>query len=461
MRILMNLKKLLLPLACGILSMTVACSSSDPAPNQASSEENEKNKSSESDEKKGSSDAVESAVKLSPDADKGVADTKYKKWLEGHYVTMEDEAKYYTEWAVDFPTVFKGYSPVGRVIWSAQADLASCKVTTVDQSKRAMKFRGCTVSEGIGYGMLISYFQGDEKIYKSLWNYSKGFRKYFNVKLMPWITSSFRYNKVDNSSATDADLDIATSLILQYYKTGDKAYLNDALTFVNAIWDTEIQQSTKLILSGNTATWKNDPTFNLSYFSPVALRLFAKVDTKHDWKGVLDAMYKYMKKVQDAGTGVFPDWSDASGNAKKPPNGSADKSYWLFDKESVRIPWRIAWDYYWYQDDRAKAILQKLNDFIVKKSNGDPTNVAALSKSYSWNTSVGADGDVRNLISDENLSMWCATGIIGNEKWLKACTKELNSRKLGNSTSSYFSDILQMMYTQLLNGAYAMPSKAK
>ncbi len=440
----MTLKKLLWPAFCGMMAMTVACTS-DSTTSPGGGGEGEG----------GSTTPTESPVALSPSANMQVVADKYASWLNGHFVSMKDEAAYYTEWATDFPTIFGNYDPVGRVIWSAQANQASCKVmeTTVSQ----MKFRGCTVSEGTGYGMLISYFQGDEQVFKSLWNYSRGFRDYFGVSLTPWITSSFRLKTVDNSSATDADLDIATSLILMYYKTGAQEYLDDALKIANAIWTSEIEQSSLLILSGNTSMWTVDPTFNLSYFSPVALRLFAKVDPNHNWNGVLDAMYTYMKNVQDAGTGVFPDWSDASGAAKNPPNGSAKNSYWQFDKESVRIPWRIAWDYYWFQDERAKAILDKLNSFIVAKSGGNPGNVAALSTSYSWNTSVGPDGEARNLIPSQWLAAWCATGISGNADWLNACTGAVNAAALANSSSSYFTDILLMMYSQLLNGAYVRP----
>jgi len=446
----MNLRKILWPLLCSMTLLAAACSSSESSPPSGPNGGNGGDGGGG-----GGSTPTPSSVSLSPSANREVVSSKYSGWVASHYVTMADEATYYSSLAADFPTVFAGYDPVGRVIWSAQSDKGSCKV--MDTSKPAMKFRGCTVSEGVGYGMLISYFQGDEAVFKGLWNYSQGFRKYFGVSLTPWITSSFRYKSVDNSSATDADLDIATALILMYYKTQDQAYLNDALSIATAIWDTEIQQPDLLILSGNTAMWTNDPTYNLSYFSPVALRLFAREDPNHNWTGVLDAMYAYMKKVQDAGTGVFPDWSDASGAAKNPPNNSATKSYWMFDKESVRISWRLGWDYYWFQDERAKAILDKLNGFIVDKSGGDPNNVAALGKSYSWNLSVGADGDVRNVIPGESLALWCATGISGNMDWLTKCTDALNTKQLSNTSQSYFSDILLMMYSQLLNGMYERP----
>ncbi|MDY6368975.1 MAG: hypothetical protein SPL20_04005, partial [Fibrobacter sp.] len=190
--------------------------------------------------------------------------------------------------------------------------------------------------------------------------------------------------------------------------------------------------------------------------SPVALRLFALVDPSHDWTAVLNAQYTYMMNVQAAGTGVFPDWSDGSGNAINPPNNSATNTYWTFNKESVRIPWRIAWDYYWFADPRAASVLNTLNNFIMVRSNNDPTQIPAVN--YSWNLSVGADIAGQSLPT-QWLGAWCATGMAGNSMdWLNVCTNVLNATEMQTSASSYFPNILQMMYSQLLNGMYVKPA---
>jgi endo-1,4-beta-D-glucanase Y len=318
------------------------------------------------------------------------------------------------------------------------------------------------VSEGIGYGMLLAYFNNDDDTFVRLWNYTRGMREYHNRKLMPWITASFDWSPVDNSSATDADEDIATALILMYYRTGIQVYLQDALTFINAIWDTEVNPTTKLLYSGDEDLWKGKPVYNLSYFSPVALRLFAAVDTQHDWKSVLDAMYAYMQLVQSKGTGVFPDWSDASATAANPPNGAAGTNantytWYTFNKESVRIPWRIAWDYFWYQDTRAAAILKQLNDFIKDKAKNDPNDMA-LAVNYSWDLSLGKDYTKNTVVSSQWYAAWCATGIAGNTAWFNTCTTGLNTRVPSNNGGSYFADILLTMYSGLLNGLFLRPA---
>ena len=457
MRILMNLKKLLWPVFCGMLALMVACSSDSTTPTDPGTPGGEGGNPGTNPSGENGGSAYVSPVALATSANKDAAMGIYNSWVGYHFVTKEAEAAYYPSVAKEYNEVFGNISPVGRIIWATQTSFYKNQCQVEDATVPAMKFRGCTVSEGIGYGMLNSYFAGDETTFNSLWNYSRGYRTYFVTKFTPWITYNFHYNKIDNSSATDADLDIATSLILMYYKTNKQEYLNDALTIVNAIWEQEIEQPSKLILSGNTNVWTINPTYNLSYFSPVALRLFAKVDGNHDWNGVITAMYAYMRKVQDAGTGVFPDWSDAAGAAKNPPNSSATNTYWLFDKESVRIPWRIAWDYYWFQDENAKAVLDKLNGFISEKSGNNPGNVDALGKSYSWNLSVGADKAGGGVISSMWLGAWCATGISGNSDWLNQCTTALNAKMPTNGPASYFQDILLTIYAQLLNGLYVRP----
>lgn len=405
-----------------------------------------------------SSSAV-SASMLAATANANYSTYFYQTWKSFHYVTLEDESAYYSDIAGDFGEVFSAqFQPAARVVWSAMtvgAYRSSCSDENATVAN--MKFRGCSVSEGTGYGMLLTYFNGDDDAFVRIWNYSRAYRDYFEQNLTPWITYSFYFRNIASSSATDADLDIATALILMYYKTGTQACLTDALKIVHAIWDNEINKSNLLVYSGDESTWQgSNPVYNLSYFSPVAIRLFAQVDPAHNWTGVLDAMYAYMAKVQAAGTGVFPDWSNGSGVAADPGNGSADKTYWTFNKEAVRIPWRIAWDYYWYNEPRALAILQTLNNFIVTKSGGAPSS-SALGVNYSWDPAKSDITGSGTTVPVQWLAAWCATGIGTNPAWLNSCTSVVNSTVLTNSTASYYADVLLTVYSALLNGAFVKP----
>lgn len=402
---------------------------------------------------------------LATGANAAYAQVVYSTWKPFHYVNMEDEGLYYADFAPEFGYVFANYQPAGRVIWSTQSSGAYKYQCQNENASGTMKYRACTVSEGIGYGMLLTYVNGDRDAFIRLWNYSRAFRAYHNVNLTPWITKSFMYDEIDVSSATDADLDIATSLILQYYRTlaidpaSAAIFLQDAMVIANAIWEQEVEPNALLLMSGDTQMWHSaDPTYNLSYFSPVALRLFAMFDKTHNWTGVLDNMYAYMAKVQAAGTGVFPDWSNSAGIAVNPPNGAAGNSaatytWHTFNKESVRIPWRIAWDYYWNQSAEAQTILTKMSTFISTATAGDPN---ALSD-YSYNYLTG-ELSTSSIKGTHFIGAYCLMGMGVNQPWLDACYARFNNEMAGYNpvgyTGTYFKEILMNLFATLLNGGF-------
>lgn len=449
------MKKLFPLLFCSLAFGLFACSDDDDSSSSSDTS---------TDTLVDNSTAASSSI-LASSADASVPASLYSSWLDFHFTTYETETDHFPTLAEDWDSQYIYYynlgTPAGRVIWSTSSD-SKCKISEASEAGYSiMTKRGCTVSEGIGYGMIIAAMQEDWDTFHRLYIYNKAQYESGNFPtdgLMAWETVSFTYEYISYSSATDADLDIAASLIIAYFKTGTEEYLNHAKIIANAIWEYEINQSTYLIYSGNTAMWQTDnPAYNLSYFSPVAIRLFALVDGDHDWATVLDQGYAYMLAVQANGTGVFPDWSDATGTPIDPDNGSASSTYWTYNKEAVRIPWRIAWDYYWYQDSRALQVLTTLNNFAVEKSGGDPLSMPATM--YSWY----ADNETYPDIAASKLSVhyyagWCATGIGTNSDWLNTCTSDLNSNySLTNNASSYFYDILLMMYSQLLNGKFVKP----
>lgn len=349
---------------------------------------------------------------LAPSVNEAFAAQNYAVWRPFRYTTMEHEMSVYPSIAREFGTVFNLFLPAGRVVWSAQSGNYKDACSVMDATVSGMKYRACSVSEGTGYGMLISYFQNDLDVFTRLWSYSRSLRDYNVSALTPGLTYSFHNNIPDESSVTEADLDIATSLILMYYKTMDSDYLNDALTIVNGIWKEEVNKTNFLLYPGNASMWTGSEVYNLGYFSPVALRLFALVDPDptHNWNAVLDAMYALMASAQAAGTGVFPDWSNAAGIAVNPPNQSA----------------------------------------------GNPDS-PILSTNFSLNLAIGA-GISNGSVLLQWYAAWCATGIGTNDVWLDRCPMGLNMKAPSNAEGSYYGDILLMMYSQLLNGMYVKPA---
>ncbi|OQB35116.1 MAG: Ribose import ATP-binding protein RbsA [Candidatus Hydrogenedentes bacterium ADurb.Bin179] len=164
-------------------------------------------------------------------ASKSTVESWYTAWNDTYFITYEDQIAMGAV-SVDFEPLLAGS---GRITWDPNSMCA------IDGITDANKMRGCTVSEGIGYGMLIAYFQKDWDTFHRLWKYSKYYRYSEDIQLTSWMTLTFRWNPLDRSSATDADLDIATALLLASYdmetENPDRAtrYKADAIEIAKAI----------------------------------------------------------------------------------------------------------------------------------------------------------------------------------------------------------------------------------
>jgi len=375
----------------------------------------------------------QSNLVLPSGANKDKASSLYNSWKNIYYVTVESEI---ASGIVDGDLIeynFIGKSGFARIRF--------------DYGKGSCEPEGiCTVSEGIGYGMLIAYFQDDRDAFERLWAYSK---KYVNSRaIMDWKIWSFLEGALNSGSATDADLDIATALYLAHRKWANQDMLNDAKAIANGIWETEIEQGNKLIIPGNQG-WSGSDTYNPSYFSPVAIRIFKEIDPSHDWNSVLDANYAWLENISRNGN-LTPDWADANGAPKKPFTGVANSTYNRYYLESVRVPWRLVWDYAWYGEERAKTILRRFADFVIADSNGDPSKIRQQ-YNYTGN-SMNATYDLDKTMAQK--ASLCSVGLVSQDYagWLNSCLPLINDTPIQGF--NYFHHILQVMYAQMLNGTY-------
>lgn len=412
-------------------------------------------------------DPVASTVSLPAGASVDYLPAMYQKWKARWIISLNEEIAGGSSLDYD---LFQGsrakelltqkmgafYANPLRVIWDGGTG-ENCELTNMT-SWNSVSFTvalrrklGCTVSEGIGYGMLISLFNNDKDVFDGLWAYNIIARDNNNNGLMPWQLQSFS-NAVSTAAALDADLDVATALILASKKWNDQRYLTDASELISAISKKGINMENLLIRPGDT--WSNKDAYNLSYFSPVALRLFAAVNPVVDWNAVLNANYTYMKNIQAAGAvPLFPDWSNAAGQPTDPKNGSAKNSYMLFDKESVRIAWRIAWDMFWYADPNAQQILTGMANFISTAVSNNPAAIPTTSYNYST-----GELSTSNAKGEHFIGSYCLMGMGVNQPWLDACFASFNNSAVNYNgvgyTGTYFKEILMMMYATFMNGGF-------
>lgn len=268
-----------------------------------------------------------------------------------------------------------------------------------------------TTSEGQSYAMLRAVWMDDRTTFDNLWKWSKDNLQRKNDHLMSWKwgkRDDNSYGPMPNggeNSASDADSDIALSLILAYNRWGDQSYYGDAKVVLKDLWDvdTEVVHGNRYLLAGNWARLQDEIVLNPSYFAPYAWKQFASFDRDHDWNSLVGPGYQVLKDSttkpldKEKSIGLPPDWVSidrASGEVKAPSLPNLDTNY---SYDAMRVPWRIALDYQWNRDARAYEYLSSLS---------------VLAELYSKNGNKLASGythDGKPLAEFENPTMYATS----------------------------------------------------
>jgi endo-1,4-beta-D-glucanase Y len=220
-----------------------------------------------------------------------------------------------------------------------------------------------TVSEGIGYGMIMMvYFSDNTRSYQSefdkLWAY---YNKWLDKNgLMHWKITGFTSINQQNA-ATDAEFDVAIALAMAYYQFGDEKYLNDAKSLIAKIRQHEISPN-NLHKPGDE--W--DSERNPSYVSPAAFEIFKEVESGQasKWQSVIDANYTLLVNNQNlSSAGLFSDWCR--------DNGSLSGRGTTYSYDAARTPWRMAWANAWYGHATAKTLLTNTYTKFLNNKNAN------------------------------------------------------------------------------------------
>jgi endo-1,4-beta-D-glucanase Y len=228
-----------------------------------------------------------------------------------------------------------------------------------------------TVSEGIGYGMLIAVYMDDQSLFDGLWLYEQ--ENLDMNGLMNWAPGG-QDPTMCNGGATDADEDMAFALAMADQQWGgqgslSKSYKQSAIDQITKIWTTEIYQF-KYVRAGD-GTWATSANLNPSYFAPAYYRVFANLDPnngaqpKDDWMGTIDQVYASINDSLNNGNatnGLVPAWCNDSnaGNCTPGPGGQPGN----YQYDSCRIPFRIGLDWCWFGETRAQTYLGKISSFF-------------------------------------------------------------------------------------------------
>ena len=305
-----------------------------------------------------------------------------------------------------------------------------------------------TVSEGIGYGMLIAAYIGDQNLFDGLWNYYNDFLNANGV--MHWKIEGCS-TVVGQNGATDAELDVAMALIIagkRWGNTGSIHYENDAKSLITKVKNYEVEANTFVLKPGDA--WGGSLTTNISYFAPAYYFAYKNITQDNSWDSVTSKSYEIIQANQTQTGAVYnlvSDWCKADGNFSTEVSSWARFEGKRYHYDAARTPWRIALDYLWTGSTNALSYSNKCIDFVNSKSGldniypGYNLDGTAYETSYKDVTFTGAYAVSLMTSSNQNL------------------VNDAYSKVVEMTTDAYFGSTLRVLYLLTLSGNFYSPEQ--
>jgi len=249
-----------------------------------------------------------------------------------------------------------------------------------------------TVSEGIGYGMIIAVYMNDQTLFDQLWRYEQahtatvagsGFPPTsIATSLMNWYIASdgttattTNGGQSGTGAATDADEDMAWGLVMADKQWGGKGSLSDtyanyANKLLGDILKYEIDQTNNVVKNGSG--WGSINCLNISYFAPSHYRVFASYTGDSHWTSVISQAYTIIGASLNAGNGnqdngLVPAFSTSTGAPDKCGTaGASNQKHW-YQYDSCRTPFRIGIDACLNDQSLAASYVAKASSFFAPK----------------------------------------------------------------------------------------------
>lgn len=234
--------------------------------------------------------------------------------------------------------------------------------------------RAQTVSEGQGYGMLITVALGTRQQFDALWRFARAHPSGVDPRLMDWKVPESNFG---DDSAFDGDADMAYALILADRRWGGD-YLSQARRVIHGLAESAVGPSSRLPLLGD---WVLQPDsgytqwqFRSSDCMPANFAAFGNVDRPGFWRSVTRACVKALDaQSRGTGTGLVSDF------LRTRPRVRAVKAGFLegptdgqYNYNAGRVPWRLA-----QGGARAQAVAQRISAWARRETGGDPLRLRA------------------------------------------------------------------------------------
>ncbi|HXU62797.1 MAG TPA: glycosyl hydrolase family 8 [Polyangia bacterium] len=280
--------------------------------------------------------------------------------------------------AVSIPGSGHCMAPAGAKVADAQAAYTKWKtdLVTSDGANGGLRVKrpnssgaevNSTVSEGIGYAMLLAVYANDQDAFDKFWKYEQQWLD--SNGLMNWYINAAGTQVLGTGAASDGDEDMAFALVMADARWGGQGSLSTtynaaAKKLIDAIWQHEVDHNRNNVLMAGDQ-FADGSVINISYFAPAYYRVFARVSGNSSWNQTADTTYTILAATLNsqngnASNGLVPAWSTPAG-VPMAPAGTSDPIYHQLD--SCRTPFRIGEDYCWNGEPRALTYLQKISSF--------------------------------------------------------------------------------------------------
>jgi hypothetical protein len=266
-------------------------------------------------------------------------------------------------------------------------------------------------------------------------------------------------------SATDGDMDIAYSLLLadkQWGSDGTINYLSEATNMINALMQSDVNQSQWTLRLGDWATSGTSQGFAYATSTRPSDFMFDHMQSYYEatgdgrWTNVMAHTYAVVNTLfnnNSPNTGLIPDFVVLNGSTYQPApanflEAATDGEY---NYNSCRTPWRFATDYLLRNTSSILTEMRKMNSWIQSSSGGNANNVYP-----GYNLGGGA---LNNTYTDDSFTSpfgLCAMIDSGDQTWLNTVWTWIAARGI-NVNDGYFGNSITMQCAIVLSGNWWKP----
>jgi len=304
--------------------------------------------------------------------------------------------------------------------------------------------------------IMVGHDPDAKKIFDGMYTFFHEFPTATHQNLMSWtvdVAGGCTATGSQTDSATDGDLDIAFALLLADKQWPGAGYLQKAQAVIADIQAGDMHQTTHQPLLGDWAA-PGDAQYDATRPSDFMLdhfRSFGTASKDTAWSQSIDSVYQVIGTIQTSfspSTGLLPDFVVKTTSSPAPaPSGFLEgPSDGQYGYNSCRVPWRIASDYIVSQDARAKTAIQKMNAWIMAKTNNNPDNI------LDGYTLSGGKGAGQSGPSSAFSSPFGVAALLGSDQaWLDNLW---SSRQINED---YYADSITMLSMIVMSGNWWAP----